>query len=134
MRVKHLHIRIILLIYSNKTSSHEEVQGKNGLVLFIIKTYKHLQFKFLKMACLLWLFLIYFCLELEIIIALGNLRQLSFNFYKKGISWQWKLILPSSKNLEKHTYRIETKIFYKIYQIIATFTFRTGFVKLTLTV
>ena len=60
-----------------------------GQSLFIIKTYKHLQLKCLKykMTCLLRLCLIYCCLEREIIITLGKLRQLSFTFYMNSISW-----------------------------------------------
>ena len=86
------------------------------------------------MTFLLWLFLVYFYLELEIEITLDNHRQLSFKFYAKGKSWQWKLILPRSINLEKHTYRIETKIFERIYQVIAAFKIWAGYVRLTLMV
>ena len=86
-RVKNLHERCLRLIYSDKTSLRKEVIEKEGLASIHYKDTQTLAVKMFKiMACILRLFLIYFCPGSEIIITLGNLRKLSFTFYMNSIS------------------------------------------------
>ena len=66
----------------------------------------------LKMACLLQLFLIYFCLERKSSQPYAT-KLLSFTFYTNDISCHWRFIFPRCKNVEQHIYRIKARIFSK---------------------
>ena len=102
-KVKCLHGRYLRLICCDKTSLYEEVLEKDGSLAEMFKIKNNMSPAIGSDTFLPWT---------EIITTLRN-KITFYSFYTKGISCQWKFILPRPKNMKQTIHKFERRIFSK---------------------